>query len=64
VKIVVKFYKEFYKMKILFPPILLVFQMTPKVYIVTGLFYGDEGKGTTVDFLTNTTNSKLVGNPR
>eukprot|EP01080_Neovahlkampfia_damariscottae_P007003 gene7003-11168_t len=36
-------------------------EQKPTVYIINGLFYGDEGKGTTVDYLTNKTNSRLVG---
>ena len=32
----------------------------PTAYIVNGLFYGDEGKGTTVDYLTNNTNSRII----
>ena len=32
----------------------------PSVYIVGGLLYGDEGKGTTVEYLVKKTSSKLV----
>ena len=32
----------------------------PCVFMVGGLLYGDEGKGTTVEYLVKHTNSKLV----
>ncbi len=32
----------------------------PKVFIVGGLLFGDEGKGTTVEYLVKQNNSKLV----
>ena len=32
----------------------------PTVYIVGGLYFGDEGKGTTVEYLVRKYNSKLV----
>jgi len=32
----------------------------PTVYVVGGLLYGDEGKGTTVEYIAKETNSKLV----
>jgi adenylosuccinate synthase len=31
-----------------------------RVYIVGGLLFGDEGKGTTVEYLVRQNNSKLV----
>jgi adenylosuccinate synthase len=32
----------------------------PKIYIVAGLLYGDEGKGTTVDYLSFNLNTNLI----
>lgn len=34
--------------------------MVSNVFIVVGLTYGDEGKGTTVDYLTRSQNASLI----